>query len=50
MVGFNERSGGHMVTLDIQCWQLRGYSDEGSGNLGIGMTPTFSSRRMNQKY
>ncbi len=49
MVEFNVCSTDHVDTLDIQCWQLRGYIDEGQGNMGIGKTPTLRSRSMKAK-
>ena len=44
MVAFNERSIDYVVNHDIQCGQLRGFTDEGQEYLGIGKPPTMGSR------
>ena len=47
MVAFNKRSVDYVVTHDIQCGQLRGFTDEGQDYLGIGKPPTLGSRSIN---
>ena len=49
MVAFNERSVDYVVDYDIQCGQLRGFTDEGQDNLGSGKPPTLGSRSIKAK-
>ena len=49
MVAFNERSIDYVVTHDIQCGQLRGFTDEGQEHLGIGKPSTLGGRSTKQK-